>query len=114
MIEQFTPIVKKSISSIINDIISDRLNNAIKNEEKQVEQTGINAETTSNEKEIENNELPDGVVSIDKEKGIITTQEEMDAYNIIRSILRQYVDSKRIQYKDYKSYFSINIDNSMW
>ena len=114
VIEQFTPIVKKSISSIINDIISDRLNNAIKNEEKQVEQTGINAETTSNEKEIENNELPDGVVSIDKEKGIITTQEEMDAYNIIRSILRQYVDSKRIQYKDYKSYFSINIDNSMW
>ena len=31
VIDMFTPLVKKSISSIINDIISDRLNTAIKN-----------------------------------------------------------------------------------
>ena len=36
VIEQFTPIVKKSISSIINDIISDRLNNAIKNDTENI------------------------------------------------------------------------------
>ncbi len=30
VIEQFTPLVKKSITNIINDIISDRLSNAIK------------------------------------------------------------------------------------
>lgn len=38
----------------------------------------------------------------------------MDAYNIVRSILRQYVDAKRIQYNDYKSYFTVNIDGSTW
>ena len=59
-------------------------------------------------------ELPNGVVFQDEEKGIVTTQEEIDAYNIIRSILRQYIDVKRIQYNDYKSYFTINLDGSTW
>ena len=82
-IELYKPILKKSIASVINDIISDRLNVAMKNENKD-------------------------------EKGIVTTQEEIDAYNIVRSILRQYVDVSRIQYNDYKTYFSVNIDGSTW
>lgn len=69
-----------------------------------------NAQTEHSETE----KLPDGVVFQDKEKGIITTQEEIDAYNIVRSILRQYIDVKRIQFNDYKSYFTINLDGSMW
>ena len=63
---------------------------------------------------IEPEKLPDGVVYQDKERGIVTTQEEIDAYNIVRSILRQCVDAKRIQYNDYKSYFTINLDGSTW
>ena len=114
LIEQYRPILKKSITSVINDIISDRLNVAMKSEEdckpKQSEEQSASdmpAEETVKE-------LPDGVVFQDKEKGIVTTQEEIDAYNIVRSILRQYVDVKRIQYNDYKSYFTINLDGSTW
>ena len=51
---------------------------------------------------------------MDKEAGIVTTQEEMDAYNIVRSILRRNVDASRITYKDYKSYFVISLDNCQW
>lgn len=43
----------------------------------------------------EPNKLPDGVVSMDSESGVITTQEEIDAYNIIRSILRKYISADR-------------------
>lgn len=112
LVEQYRPILKKSIASVINDIISDRLNVAMKTDDKQEpipvketpnEQTGTTAK-----------ELPDGVVFQDEEKGIVTTQEEIDAYNIVRSILRQYVDVKRIQYNDYKSYFAVNLDGSTW
>lgn len=59
-------------------------------------------------------QLPDGVVYMDKESGVVTTQEELDAYNIVRSILRKSVDVARITYRDYKSYFVVNLDNSQW
>lgn len=106
LIEQYRPIVKKSIAAVINDIIADRLNVAIKNENK--EDMKPKPEHTEVEK------LSDGVVFQDKGKGIVTTQEEIDAYNIVRSILRQHIDVRRIQYNDYKSYFTVNLDGSTW
>lgn len=115
VIDMFTPLVKKSISSIINDIISDRLNTAIKNGEQtsdtlqMPDNTSINTSTENTEEK-----LPDGVVYMDKESGVVTTQEELDAYNIVRSILRKSVDVARITYRDYKSYFVVNLDNSQW
>lgn len=113
-IEQYRPIVKKSIASVINYIIAERLNVAMKSDrgngsKKSEEETHSDVVAESAAKD-----LPDGIVFQDEEKGIITTQEEMDAYNIVRSILRQYVDVKRIQYKDYKSYFTVNLDGSTW
>lgn len=114
LIEQYRPILKKSIASVINDIIADRLNVAIKSEG--VSETKQSEEQTASDvsEEATAKELPNGVVFQDEEKGIVTTQEEIDAYNIIRSILRQYIDVKRIQYNDYKSYFTINLDGSTW
>jgi len=111
LVEQYQPILKKSISAVINDIISDRLNVAMKNEEM-----GAHKQPNENEeRQKEANEtMPDGVVYMDDEKGIVTTQEEIDGYNIIRSILRKYIDVKRLQYKDFKSYFAINVDGSQW
>lgn len=114
LIEQYRPILKKSIASVINDIIADRLNVAIKSEG--VSKTKQSEEQTASDvsEEATAKELPNGVVFQDEEKGIVTTQEEIDAYNIVRSILRQYVDEERIQYTDYKSYFTVNLDGSMW
>ena len=114
LIEKYRPILKKSIASVINDIIADRLNVAIKSEG--VSKTKQSEEQTASDvsEEATAKELPNGVVFQDEEKGIVTTQEEIDAYNIVRSILRQYVDEERIQYTDYKSYFTVNLDGSMW
>ncbi len=110
VIDQFTPLVKKSIANIINDIISDRLNNAIKTGEEQQITDNPHTDNSNVESEI----LPNGIVSIDKEAGIITTQEEIDAYNIVRSILRKSINANRITYKDNKTYFVISIDNGYW
>lgn len=108
-VEQFTPIVKKSIASVVNDIISDRLNVAIKSGEQQ--DTPTTQEDVQSEVE---DVMPDGVVAMDKENGIVTTQEEIDAYNIIRSILRKLISADKIVYKDFKSYFAIGIENSSY
>ena len=112
LIEQYRPILKKSIASVINDIIAERLNVAMKADCEQ--EPALAKDSSDEQTEITVKELPDGVVYQDEDKGITTTQEEIDAYNIVRSILRQYVDVKRIQYNDYKSYFTINLDGSTW
>ncbi|MEI6755028.1 MAG: type I restriction endonuclease [Paludibacter sp.] len=97
-IEQYTPILKKSIQSHINEIISDRLNVAI--ETQNIKPNPIKTE------------LPLGVVAISEDGKIITTQEEIDSYIIIKNILRKEIDISRISYMDYQSYFVILLDNS--
>ncbi|MEG1749437.1 MAG: type I restriction endonuclease, partial [Tannerellaceae bacterium] len=107
-IEQFTPIVKKSITNVVNDIISDRLNVAIKSGEQQ--DTPMAAQEHQSEAE----DVFSGS-AMDKESVVVTTQEEIDAYNIIRSILRKHISANKIIYKDFKSYFVIGIENvSYW
>lgn len=114
VVEMFTPLVKKSMSMVINDIIAERLNTAMKNDEQVEDTTNISNNLPNSPKENTESKLPEGIVYMDKEAGIITTQEEMDAYNIVRSILRRSVDASRITYKDYKTYFVISLDNSQW
>lgn len=88
VIDQFTPFVKQAFSSVINDIIQDRLNSAIKNEEQ-------NAETlTTNKTALEDGE-------------IVTTQEELDAFEIVKAILSEKYNISDIYYKDFKTYFLI-------
>ena len=91
-VELYTPMVKKSLASVINDILSERPNIAMKNEEQQQPQ---------------NSKINEQKIDPDSKNNIITTQEEIDAYNIIRSILRDTIDVKLIGYKDLKSYFVV-------
>lgn len=45
-------------------------------------------------------------------QAIVTTQDELDAYYIIKSILREVIDVKRITMRDAQSYCSILIDDN--
>ena len=105
ILEQFTSLVKSAISLYINDIISERLNVAIQSTDK------IVSESQDAQKDaIDSTPLPD-----DKEckNAIVTTEEELEAYYIIKSILRQHINADRILYKDVQSYFGINIDGKV-
>lgn len=94
MLEQFTDLVKRSITSYINDLISERLNSALKTEEK---------------KEIKEEEAP---VQLEEESKIITTEEEIESFLIVKSILRSVVDIQRVAYRDTQSYFGILLDDN--
>ena len=105
VLDLFTPIVKKSIASIIKERIAEKLNLAIKTND---EPAPAQQETEKPKEE----ELPDGVVAIDKETGVTTTQEEIDAFLIVKAILRQVVDIHRVYYRDTLSYFGILLDDN--
>lgn len=96
IIAQFTPIVKKAVGLYINDMIADRLKAAM--EAKPEEDTSV----------------PEQSDQSTANSGIVTTQEEIDGYNIVRGILAKEVDINRITYKDYKTYFVVSVDECSW
>jgi hypothetical protein len=93
-VTQYTPLVKKAIGTYINDVIADRLEAAGKQVNEQEETLPVEQKEDTPK--------------------VVTTQEELDAYNIVRSILRKNIDVSRIGYTDYQSYFAIQLDTNMW
>ena len=99
IVDLFTPIVKNCINDIINDIIQDRLALASSTTKPTQQQEEQPQEAAPQEEAAPSD-------------GIITTQEELDAYNIVRSILRKNIDVSKIEYKDFKTYFCVYVKNS--
>ena len=93
MVEQFTSIVKDAREQFINEKINTRLKAAL-------------AETPATV------DLPASAAASIPDDGIITTQEEIDGYNIIKAIVSEVVDPARVIMKDTKSYCSVLLDNN--
>lgn len=97
LLEQFTHLTKKSISTYINDLISERLKSALKTEaaEEQKEAEPVQSVTQSED-----------------DNKVVTTEEEIESYLIIKSILRPVVDISRVVYRDAQTYFAILLDDN--
>ncbi len=101
VLNQFKPIVKKAVNSIINEIINERLQAALSNEtEKQKEEDEIEEDPFNK------------VIYKDEERGIYTTEAELNAYQIVKDILIDILPPERIFYRDSKTYFSILLDDT--
>lgn len=100
--EQFSELVKRAISSYVNELISKRLKTALSSEEQREA-----SETIIGSPEIEQTE--NATVAGD---GIETTQEELDGFNIVKAIVRKAVDVSRVIYRDALSYCAILLDDN--
>lgn len=99
--DQFFQLTKKAFKQVINERINERLKKAI------VE------ESTSFEKEdLEDNSITQLETEIQTDDGIITTEEEFEGYYIVKTILRDAVDAKRVSIRDTKSYCGILLDDN--
>ena len=96
VIEQFTHIVQEARKQFVNEKINERLTSALSANE-------IPNEELSPENEVE---------PLENDDGIVTTEEEIEGYNIIKAILRQTVDVKRVTMRDTKSYCGILLDDN--
>ena len=94
VLEQFTNLTKKVIQNYINDIITERLKTALSKENEK-----IIAEEKN--EEIENNT-----------PRVVTTEEEIEGFMIVKTILRQSINANRITYRDNQSYFTILLDDN--
>jgi hypothetical protein len=92
---QFTEIVRKTFDQTFNDIVNDRLMNAI-NQTKKADESQRVGQTAG----------------VQDENKVITTEDEINGFYIVKSILRTKVDSTRIVFRDSQSYFSVILDDN--
>lgn len=93
--DQFSVIVKNALNQFIRERINDRLKSALENETEEEQ------EPATEEMEGEMND-----------SGIVTTQEEIDGYNVVKAIVRDMVDASRVTMRDTKSYCGILLDDN--
>lgn len=92
VIDKYRPILKKSVNFYINNLVNERIQNALKSTTPEI---NSNEDTTEHE------------------DAIITTEEEMESYYIVKSILTENVEPNKIFFKDTYSYFGILYDNKV-
>ncbi len=107
VIAQFTDITKRAFSQFIKDQLNQRFQEAMNKESKETIDDG---EGDSKQPEKETKLVKDGVFYSDDE--VTTTQDEIEAYSIVKSILREVIDISRIFYRDKKTYFGILLDDN--
>ena len=99
VVEQFTELVKRSLNNYVNEIISERLNVAIKvtEEPKVVDEIVQPAQDDA---------------TLEETSKIITTDEELQGFYIVRAILAKVISLDRIYQRDTQSYFTILFDDN--
>ncbi len=97
VLELFTTLTKKSIQHHISDLITERLKTALTKEDE-----ATKAEEASQADEQSKN----------SEAKVITTNEELEGFMIVKTILRQKISASRITSRDAQSYFAILLDDN--
>lgn len=93
VLDQFGAIVKRAFSQYANDYVNTRLKQAIAPEEIHIEQSEPIDQSKPDDK-------------------IITTEEELQGFYIVRAILAGKTDIKRVCYRDAQTYFAILFDDN--
>lgn len=103
IIDRFTPTVKNTLNMLINERVTDKLNDALNRsgDSKVKIKGGI----------IDDDELKEEIKKKDTEL-IITTPEELESYAMIKVVSAGIIDSERIYYRDNRSYFNILVDDN--
>lgn len=102
--EQFTPLVAKAAKQFLSDQVNDRLKTAL----------GASSYTTATDEGADDAPTSHQVSDedLDRDTGIETTLEELEAYHIVKAIACSEVKPGRVAQRDAKSYFAILLDDN--
>jgi hypothetical protein len=97
IMDKFTPLVKKGVTTYINELVNEKIQIALNTPEKIEPSLDVISE-------------PDIMEKLDL---IVTTEKEIEAYYIIKSLLVENIDMSRVGYKDTRSYFAVLVDQKV-
>jgi hypothetical protein len=98
---QFSEIATKALRRFLNDSVNERLKTALESD-LPVPTSTEDVVTPATGDETEE----------DKRLQVVTTEEEIEGYFVVKSVLRDVVNVKRIHIRDAKSYCSVLLDNN--
>jgi hypothetical protein len=101
--EQFTGIMKRAFAQFINERITERLRSAM-------EETSSSTDAAGETDNADNNQNVE--VSSDDGNRVVTTEEELQAYYIVKAIVCTVIDAERVIHRDTQSYFGILCDDN--
>jgi hypothetical protein len=99
VVNKFSDIVKRSLNQFLNEWVKDKFQSVIEHTNP----------TSLVSPEITSIEITSTVES--KSAEVTTTQEELKAFYLVKSILSEIVDLNKISYTDTVNYFNILFDN---
>lgn len=105
--ELFSDIIKQAMREFINERVSRRIQTALDSTET--------AEATASEQQ-DNTEqqVTSEEIEIEEKSGreVVTTDDEIEGYFVVKSILREHIDVHRVAIRDTKSYCGILLDDN--
>ena len=103
VIDHFRPVLKKALNGYISELMNDRIQSALSTDKE-------NAKVEEGQ--------PEAPVPVEESakpvSKIVTTEEEQEAYFIIKNMLKDIVPPSDITHKDTESYFNILYKNNSW
>lgn len=102
--EQFTGIVARALSNLVSDRVSDRLRNALERADEDVDRSEAPPAEVGGA-EAQQAPTEDG-------SGVLTTDEELEGYRIVKAIVCGVAEPSRIVMRDAKSYCAIIFDDN--
>lgn len=95
VLDKFRPVLKKALNTYISELMSDKIQSALMDNSDQAEDDEL-PQSPEEEKPIPS-----------PAKDIVTTEEELEAYFIIKNMLKDVVPMEDITYRDTVSYINI-------
>lgn len=103
LIESFRPMVKAAFEKYINGVLLERIQGV-------ADMSGPSSVPVESRPEKAESAHPDG--EEDGKAGIMTTQEEVEGYLIVKAILREIVDPSRVTMRDRQTYCGVLLDDN--
>lgn len=98
VIEKFRPILKSALNSLISEMMNDKIKSAL---------GGSGGSVSVPEQKATVDDVAASETEVKKGPTIVTTEEELEAYFIVKNLLSEEVPISDITYKDTESYINI-------
>jgi len=97
--EQFAQLTRQAFKQVVNEQINERLKSALAPEplSAQIPEPATSSTDTP---------------AAESADGPVTTQEELEGYYVVRAILREIIDVKRVTMRDVQSYCGLLLDDT--
>ncbi len=99
---RFTEVTQRALQQFVTDSINDRLRQALGDGASIAAAAPVAVQAAAEAH----------APAPDKDDGVVTTNDELEAFHIVKAILRETVDPKRIFLRDAKSYCSVLLDDN--